>query len=269
MEKMLDVYQEIVSIMKKGERAAIASIVSTSGSTPRKVGAKMVIKENGNCVGTIGGGGIELDVITNQAPAVIKSGKSQLLHYDLAGKGEKAAMVCGGKMDVLVEPILPSETLFLFGAGHIAESTAKIAGMLGFNIVVIDPRPDYNNNERFPDVDNFIVDEYESAFTKLNIGPDSYIVIYTTGHVSDAECLHFAVKTDAKYIGMIGSKKKVIDVKERLLNKKVSPKKLDEVHAPIGIDIGAETPEEIAISILAEIIRVKRVGIKTHDSKKA
>lgn len=259
---MLDVYQEIINIMKGGERAAIASIVATSGSTPRKVGAKMVIKENGERIGTIGGGSVELDVVTKQGPAVIKSGKAQLLHYDLAGKGEKAAMVCGGNMDVLVEPIMPSETLLLFGAGHIAESTAKIAVMLGFTIAVIDPRPDYNNRERFPDAGMFIVDEYKDAFDKLNVGPDSYIVIYTTGHVSDADCLYFAVGTEARYIGMIGSKKKVIDVKERLLKKGVAREILDSVHAPIGIEIGAETPEEIAVSILAEIVRVRRLGDK-------
>jgi xanthine dehydrogenase accessory factor len=257
---MLEVYQEIIDIMKKGERAAIASIVATSGSTPRKVGAKMVIKENGDFVGTIGGGGVELDVVTKQAPAVIKSGRAQLFHYDMAGKGEDAAMVCGGNMDVLVEPIAPSETLFLFGAGHISEATAKIAKSIGFSITVIDPRPDYNNKERMPDVDTFVVDEYKDAFKKLNVGPDSYIVIYTTGHVSDAICLQFAVGTEARYIGMIGSKKKVIDVKDRLLKKGISREKLDAVYAPIGIEIGAETPDEIAISILAEIVKVKRMG---------
>jgi len=167
-------------------------------------------------------------------------------------------MICGGLMDVFLEPILSQETLYLFGAGHISQSTAAMAKMLGFQVVVIDPRPEYNNIDRFPNADSLIVEEYDSAFSKLNMGEDGYIVIYTTGHVFDEQCLEFAAGTKAKYIGMIGSRKKVKDVKERLLQKGVSPQQLERIYAPIGIDIGAETPEEIAVSILAEITKVKR-----------
>jgi xanthine dehydrogenase accessory factor len=132
--------------------------------------------------------------------------------------------------------------------------------MLGFRVVVIDPRPEYNNSERFPNADSLIVEEWESAFSRLIEDEDSYVVIYTPGHVLDERCLHFAIGTEAKYIGMIGSKKKVKEVKERLVQKGVSQQQLNKVHAPMGIEIGAETPEEIAISILAEIIKFKRTG---------
>jgi xanthine dehydrogenase accessory factor len=136
--------------------------------------------------------------------------------------------------------------------------------MLGFRVVVIDPRPEYNNSERFPNADSLMVEEYDSAFPKLGVGEGSYVIIYTTGHALDEQCLHFAVTTKAKYIGMIGSKKKVKEVKERLVQKGVPQRQLDRVNAPIGIEIGAETPEEIAISILAEIIKAKRIGGKSH-----
>ena len=132
--------------------------------------------------------------------------------------------------------------------------------MLGFRVVVIDPRPEYNNQERFPEADWLVAEEYESAFTKLDVDENSYIAIYTTGHVNDEKCLQFAVGTKAKYIGMIGSRKKAMEVKERLLQKGIPQSVLDKVHSPIGIEINADTPEEIAVSILAEVIKVRRTG---------
>jgi xanthine dehydrogenase accessory factor len=254
---MLEIYQELVNVISKRERAVLATVISSRGSAPRKAGAKMLIKKDGTFIGTVGGGGVEQQV-REKAIEVMNSGEPQIVHFDLSGKGEGATMICGGQMDVFLEPILPQETLYLFGAGHISQSTSAIGKMLGFQVVVIDPRPEYNNSDRFPDADSLIVEGYDSAFSKLNVDKDSYIVIYTTGHVLDEQCLRFAVGTKAKYIGMIGSKKKVMEVKERLLQKGVSQQQLDRVYAPIGIEIGAETPEEIAISILAEIIKVKR-----------
>ena len=147
--------------------------------------------------------------------------------------------------------------------------TAKIAKMLDFSIVIIDPRPEYNNKERFPDALTCIVDEYESVFQTLTIKPGSYIAIFTTGHLFDEQCLNFSLKTDApSYIGMIGSKKKAEDVKERLIKKGVSPEKLQKVNSPVGLEIGAQSPVEIAVSILAEIIKVKRLGNPTSIGSK-
>jgi len=260
---MLGIYQELVNVMSKRERAVLATVVSSRGSAPRKAGAKMLIKNDGISVGTVGGGGVEQQV-KEKAIQVMNSGEPKIVHFDLSGSGEEAAMICGGQMDVFLEPILPPEILYLFGAGHIAQSTAAMGNMLGFRVVVIDPRPEYNNSERFPNADSLIVEEYESAFSRLSVDEGSYIVIYTTGHVLDEQCLHFAVGSKARYIGMIGSKKKVMEVKERLLQKGVSQQQLDRVYAPIGIEIGAETPEEIAISILVEIIKAKRIGGKSH-----
>ncbi len=259
---MLEIYQELVNVIQKGERAVLATIISSRGSAPRKAGAKMLIKEDGTFVGTIGGGGTE-HKIRQKVTEVMKSGEPQIVHFDLSGKDEALAMICGGQMDIFLEPILPSAMLYLLGAGHTSQSTAKIGNMLGFRVVVIDPRPEYNNGDRFPDADSLIVEEYDSAFSKLNMEEDSYIVIYTTGHVADEQCLYLALSTKAKYIGMIGSKKKAEEIKERLLQKGVSLQQLDRVHAPIGLEISAETPEEIAMSILSQIIKVKRTGNRT------
>ena len=255
---MLEIYQEIVDLLARNERGVLATVIQSSGSVPRRTGAKMLIKHDGTFSGTVGGGGIELKVVQT-APEVIRSEQSQILHFDLAEEGEKGAMICGGQVDVLLEPILPLETLYLFGAGHISEAAAKLAKPLGFHIVVVDPRPEFNNVERFPEAES-IVEPYTEAFPKLNIGHNSYLVICTPGHVFDEQCLHFAVQTEAKYVGMIGSRKKVKDVKERLIKKGVLPQSLETVFAPIGLEIGAETPYEIAISILAEIVRIKRAA---------
>jgi len=254
---MLEIYQELVKVIAKGERAVLATIISSQGSTPRKAGAKMLIKEDGTFVGTVGGGGTEHQ-LRSKVTEVMKSGQPQIVHFDLSGRDGALQMICGGQMDVFLEPILPPETLYLFGAGHTSQSTATIGKMLGFRVVVIDPRPEYNNSERFPEADSLIVEEYDSAFSKLSVDENSYIVIYTTGHVIDEKCLQFAAGTKAKYIGMIGSKKKAKEVKERLIQKGVEPQQLDRSHSPIGLEISAETPDEIAISILAEVISVRR-----------
>ncbi len=254
---MLEIYQELVKVTSKGERAVLATVISSRGSAPREAGTKMLIKEDDTFIGSVGGGGVEHQ-IRHKAIEVMKSGEPQIVHFDLSGKECVAQMICGGQMDIFLEPILPPGTLYLCGAGHISQNTALIGKMLGFRVVVIDPRPEFNNGDRFPNADSLIVEDYAIAIPKLDINEDSYIIIYTPGHILDEQCLYFAAGTKARYIGMIGSKKKVKQVKERLLQKGISQQQLDRVYTPIGIEIGAETPEEIAISILAEIVKVKR-----------
>jgi xanthine dehydrogenase accessory factor len=254
---MLDIYRELIELISKGEQAALATVISSQGSAPRGAGAKMLIKKDHSVIGSVGGGGVEQQLV-QKAIEVMDSGVAQAVHLDLSGKGEEPTMICGGQVDVFIEPIQPQETIYLFGAGHVSQSTAEMAKMLDFRVVVIDPRAEYNNIDRFPHADVLMVEDYADVFTKLDPDKNSYIVIYTPGHVSDEQCLHFAVGTSAKYVGMIGSKKKVKEVKERLLQKGVLPGQLEGVHAPIGLAIHAETPQEIAISILAEIVKVKR-----------
>jgi xanthine dehydrogenase accessory factor len=256
---MREIYEEIVNIISRGERAVLATVISVEGSAPRGSGAKMLIKQDDTSVGSVGGGDLE-EQVRKKAHEVLDTGQQDVLHFDLSGKSEDTAMICGGETDVLLEPIQPLETLYIFGAGHISQNTTAIAKMLGFHVVVIDYRPDYNNRENFPNADALVVEDFEKAFTHLQVDSSGYIVICTHGHAFDAECLQFAVGTNAKYIGMIGSKKKVKDTKERLIQNGVAPDKLDQVYAPIGLEIEAETPEEIAISIISQIIKVKRGG---------
>ena len=258
---MLEIYQELVNVITRGERAVLATIISSHGSVPRKAGAKMLVKDDGSFIGTIGGGGTEYKV-SQKVAEVMKSGQPQIVRFDLSGKDQTLEMLCGGQMEVFLEPILPAETIYLFGAGHTSQSTTRIAKLLGFRVVVVDPRPEYNNAERFPEADSLVVEEYDDAFAKLNVDEDSYVVIYTTGHVVDEKCLQFALGTKARYIGMIGSSKKAMEVKQRLLQQGMPPEQVDTVRSPIGLDIGAETPEEIAISILSEIVKIKRAGLQ-------
>jgi xanthine dehydrogenase accessory factor len=255
---MADIYQEIVRVKEAGLEAALVTIVSATGSTPREEGAKMLVKPDGTIVNTIGGGSLEAQVI-KEALGVINQGKPKHMHFTLTDKeASEVGMICGGNVEVFIEPILTEPTLYIFGGGHISLSLAQMAKPLGFKIAVIDDRAEFANAERFPEAEMVLADDFTQAFPKLKIDKTSYIVIVTRGHQHDELVLEWAVTTPAKYIGMIGSKTKVKATYSHLLAKGVPQEKLDSVHSPIGLKIGAQTPEEIAVSILAEIIKVRR-----------
>ena len=255
---MDDIYQEIVRVKAEGGEAALATIVSASGSTPREEGAKMLVRPDGSISGTIGGGSLEAKII-EEAVRVIRQGKPKHHHFTLTDQeAGEVGMICGGELEVFIEPILTAPVLYIFGGGHISLPLAKMAGMAGFNIAVIDDRPEFANAERFPEADTTLAGDFSQSFGKVNIDKSSYIVIVTRGHQNDELVLEWAVGTPAKYIGMIGSKTKVKAVYDHLLARGISPQQLDKVHSPIGLEIEAQTPEEIAVSILAEIIKVRR-----------
>jgi xanthine dehydrogenase accessory factor len=253
---MQDVYKAAYKIISEGAEAAIVTVVAASRSTPRGVGTKMLVRADGSLTGTIGGGGVEAAAI-RIAANVIRTGKPELHHFDLVPDKEPG-MVCGGEMDIFVEPLALTPTLFIFGGGHISLAIAKIAGMLGFKIAVLDDRAEFANRERFPEAELVLAGDLEKAFSNLPIDRLSYIVIVTRSHKDDQKVLEQAIKTPARYIGMIGSKTKVKAIFKNLQEKGIEPKLLDNVHTPIGLEIYAETPEEIAVSILAEIIKIRR-----------
>ncbi|MBI4284780.1 MAG: XdhC family protein [Chloroflexi bacterium] len=255
---MIEIYQELVNVISRREKAILATVISSRGSAPREAGAKMLIKQDGSFIGTVGGGGVEKNVL-RKAMEIMGAREPQVVHFDLTGKPESVG-TCGGQMDVLLEPVLAPETVYIFGAGHISQPTAAIAKMLDFRVIVIDPRPEFNNSDRFPTADACIVEDYAQACPKLSVDEDSYIVICTPGHVTDEPCLKFAVGSKAKYVGMMGSRRKILEVKERMVQQGVPRELLDKIHAPIGVDIGAETPAELAVSIVAEIIKVRRMA---------
>ena len=255
---MSDIYQEIVRIKEAGEEAALVTIVSATGSTPREEGAKMLVRPDGTIAGTIGGGSLEAQVI-KEAVLVIKQGKPKHLHFTLTDKeAGEVGMICGGDLEVFIEPIMTAPMLCIFGGGHISLPLSMMGRLLGFKIAVIDDRADFASAERFPEAEIVLSDDFSKSFPKLKIDKLSYIVIITRGHKHDELVLGWAVGTTAKYIGMIGSQTKVKAVFSHLLAKGVSKAKLDSVHSPIGLEIEAQTPEEIAISIMAEIVKVRR-----------
>ncbi len=253
---MTDIYQEIVRIKSEGEEAALVTVVSATGSTPREEGAKMLVRGDGSIIGTIGGGRIEAQAIKEALETIIK-GRPQRLSFSLKEGGE-LGMICGGDTEVFIEPILSVPTMYIFGGGHIALTLVKVGKLLGFKIVVIDDRPEYANAQRFPEAELTLVEDFAKAFQKLKVDKSSYIVVVTHGHKGDETALEGALATKAKYIGMIGSQTKNQTIFSHLLSKGISQEQLDRVHAPIGLNICALTPEEIAISIVAEIIKVRR-----------
>ncbi len=255
---MSDFYEEILRIKTEGSRAAIATIVATRGSTPREVGAKMLIHENGKMLGTIGGGCMEAGV-WQEAMKVMKGNKPKTIHFDLTGReAEESGMICGGVMDIYIEPILPTPKVFIFGGGHVSLFVCRMSHMIGFQVAVIDDRPLFANQERFPEAEEVIAEEFPLALPKLLVNSSAYLVIVTRGHAYDQEVLEWALSKEVKYIGMIGSRKKIQTVFQNLREKGFTPGQLQRVHAPIGLNIGALTPEEIAVSIVAEMIQVHR-----------
>jgi xanthine dehydrogenase accessory factor len=249
---METIYETITEILRKNERASLATVVSKKGSTPARVGFKMIVLSNGDIIGTVGGGSIEYNV-RNMAIDVMKSGKPILASFDLNDENS----ICGGKMEVFIEPIVQSEKLFIFGAGHVGQVLCKMASMVGFSVIIIDEREEYANKSIVPEVDQIIVSDFTNSFQHLEIDDSSFVVIMTRNHAFDETVLELACQTKAKYIGMIGSKKKVRETFDNLRKKGISEEKLSSIHSPIGLDIGSETPAEIAVSILAEMIQIR------------
>ncbi len=258
----MDIYEEITRLRKEGRRGALATIINVRGSIPSFETAKMLVREDGSIVGTIGGGCVEAEV-WEAAREVMKSEKPQSLNFNLNNDPKyDTGLVCGGTLEIYVEPVLPVSTLYIFGAGHVAWSLYKTARMAGFDVVVTDDRETYANRERFPDARDVYADEYERVMPQLAPNDSSYIVIVTRGHRDDMRVLRWAAETPAKYVGMIGSQRKTIAIYKELEKEGIAAEKLARVFAPVGIDIGAITPEEIAIAITAELIAVRR-GSKT------
>ncbi len=255
---MPDFYEEILKLRSEGKSGALATIVSTKGSTPREIGAKMLILEDGKFLGSVGGGCMEAEV-WQEARKVMAEDRPKTIHLDLTGKNaEEGGMVCGGVMDVYIEPITPPPRVFIFGGGHISVFVSKMSTLVGFQVVVVDDRPQFANQERFPEADEVIAEEFPFVFPKLKVNKSSYLVIVTRGHAYDQEVLEWALGQEVKYIGMIGSRKKIQTVYDALKQKGIPPDQLQRVYAPIGLNIGALTPEEIAVSIVAQMIQVRR-----------
>jgi xanthine dehydrogenase accessory factor len=330
----MDLYAVIEDHLRRAEKGAIATIIRKSGAAPRGTGAKMFIAETGASYGTIGGGGVELDTI-REAGSIIASGKPSILEYRMDSSSvEASGMICGGNVDILiepvtqgqrdfyaalaelekkgkpglivttlsdtgfektvltdgkkvagdpvpdgvsehfpeylkhmgpsvegrmiVEPVLFSPAVYIFGAGHISLFLSKVVTMVDFSVTVIDDRSEFANTERFPEAEHVMVEPFDKVFDKLEFQGKEYVVIVTRGHAWDAVVLEEAMKRPTRYVGMIGSRRKTAIIIQHLRDKGIDPDRLAAVHSPIGLAIDAETPEEIAVAIVAEMISVRR-----------
>ncbi|WP_051229222.1 XdhC family protein [Paludibacterium yongneupense] len=254
----MDIYEEIVRLRQEGRNGALATIVNTQGSIPSYTSAKMLVRDDGSIAGTVGGGGAELEAI-RVAAEVIEQEKPRTISFDLNKQpGLDAGMVCGGSLEIYIEPLVAAPKLYIFGAGHTGLATYRVAQPLGFDVVVIDERVAFANRERFPDAVGIVTDELDAAMAHLTIKANSYIFIVTTGHQIDMRILRWATGTQARYIGMIGSRRKVTGIFHELQKEGIPAERFHNVHAPVGLDIGAQTPEEIAISVMAEMIACRR-----------
>ena len=275
----MDLYDEIVRLRKLGQKCAVATIVQVNGSIPSFESAKILVREDGSFMGTVGGGCVEAEV-WNAAREVIETEKPRHLSFSL---GQDAAydegLICGGQLNIFVEPVIPQPRAFIFGGGHVSKGISKIATLAGFSTSIIDNREAFANAERFPEAEATYAEEYEDVFPKLPVNSSSYIIIVTRGHRDDMRVLRWAVNTPARYIAMIGSKRKTISVVHELEKEGIPREAFEKVFAPMGLEIGAEMPEEIAISVVAEMIAVRRApdtdwrqlskSIFAHDRLKA
>jgi xanthine dehydrogenase accessory factor len=254
----MDIYEQIVQLRREGRRGAVATIVNVRGSIPSFRTAKMLVRDDGSIVGTIGGGCVEADV-WQAAREVMESEKPRTLKFDLNQDPKyDTGLVCGGTLEVFVEPVLPPAILYIFGAGHVALNLCRTAANAGFDVTVTDDRSSYATKERFPDAREVHAVDFDKAAQQLDPNEASYIVIVTRGHRDDMRMLRWAVQTRARYVGMIGSRRKVIEIFKTLQKEGLPAHLFDRVHAPIGLDIGATTPEEIAVAITAELIAIRR-----------
>ncbi len=240
-----------------GEPVALVTVVRAQGSTPQRAGAKMLVYADGRTVGTIGGGCYENDAFW-KAREAIGSGKTALLHYELNDDfAQENGLVCGGRMDVHIDPLSPTPQLYIVGAGHVGFHLARAAADAGFRIHVVDDRDKFANAERFPGAD-VVVQPIPEWLTQAAIPQSAFVVVVTRGHTHDLDAMRALTNRDVRYLGLIGSRAKVVRIFDMLLAEGVAAERLDRVHAPIGLEIGAVTPAEIAISILAELIAIRR-----------
>jgi xanthine dehydrogenase accessory factor len=254
-----EILQAQLELLESGQRGALATVVRVSGSTPQQVGARLLLREDGSSVGTVGGGAIEKAVVEALERA-LSSGTAELLTRDLT---QDLGMCCGGRMEVFIEPLAPAPRLWLLGAGHVAKPTAALARSVGFDVVVVDEREELNNAERFPEC-RLLLDDPSDALRREPLSARDWVLIVTHDHQLDERALQAAAGNQARYIGLVGSRRKVFRLVERVLAKRQGDVPVERVFAPVGLDIGAVTPEEIAVSIVAELVALRRGRPATH-----
>ena len=252
--KDLKLYEEIIRLTRLGEPFALATVTASSGSSPRKAGAKMLVRRDGSTLGTVGGGRVELETVQS-AQAALEEGEPRMLPFVLT---EEHGFACGGAMTVYVEPHGSAPHLVMFGAGHVGKAVADLAKRCGFRVTVVDERPECTGREALPFADEIICCTVAEAFGQLRLNDRSYVVIATPGHAHDFDAVRGALATPAGFIGLLGSRRKREALMHTLEREGVSPEQRKRVITPVGLEIAAETPEEIAVSIMGQLVRERR-----------
>ena len=252
-----DVFAAVAEALQRGEPAALVTIIRAQGSTPQRVGAKMLVFPDGRTVGTIGGGCYENEAFW-KARTAIETRQPVIARYELADDvAEDSGLICGGQMEVYIEPLEPAPELYLVGAGHVSYHLARAAHEVGFKLHVIDDREKFANAERFPHAGEIVVDAIPAWLEQADLPAHAYAVILTRGHRHDLDALRALASKPIRYLGLIGSRAKVARLTEVLEGEGVPAEQLRRVRSPVGLNLGAVTPQEIAVSILAELIGVK------------
>lgn len=254
-------YAEILEQQRAGRPCALCTIVRTQGSTPGKEMMKMVVRGDGSFVGTVGGGCLEAEVL-EAALACMKDERPRWLEFALNERDyPDSGLICGGKVEIFVEPIT-QPLAYVFGGGHISSAIARVASLVGFRVTVGDDRPGFANTEHHPDAHEIRCADFVEQVEAVAPAEDQYLVVVTRGHKDDGRILRALYERDCRprYLGMIGSRAKRATLFRELLEEGVSQDFLDRVQTPMGVDIGARTHEEIAVSVVAEMIRIRRGG---------
>jgi xanthine dehydrogenase accessory factor len=257
---MVSVYRALAELVERGESGALCTIIKSRGSVPRRTGSKMLVYADGKFIGTVGGGEVENRVI-QEALEAIREGKNRLLEYNMVNPQKGDPGICGGQLEVYVEPILAQPLLVVVGGGHVGIAVSHLASWLGFRVAVSDDRPEWCNPELHPDADEFFPVPMAELPNHLEITQNTYLVLTTRGVETDVKGLPRLLATPAAYIGIIGSKRRWITTRKRIMQEtEITEAELDRVYSPIGLEINAETPEEIAVSIMAEILKLRKGG---------
>ena len=254
-----EVFAALGEAMSRGEEVALVTIVSANGSVPQRVGAKMLVHADGRIVGTIGGGCYENEAL-QKAREALKTRKAYTVRYELADDfAAESGLICGGQMEIFIEPIEPSPAVYVFGAGHVGQFVGRVAHDAGFQVHVVDDRAKFANRERFPDATEIVVDDIPAWIMRTTLPSTAYAVVVTRGHRYDLDTMRALAPRTLRYLGLIGSRAKVKRIYDALIEESsVQVEQLEKIHAPIGLDIGAVTPQEIAVAIVAELIAVRR-----------
>ena len=257
----MEIYEEIVRLKKLGRSSALATIIESRGSSPQKQGAKMLVRDDGTTLGTLGGGCIEAEVVQHSLMAM-QDGRPRSVPFELNER--EGGLVCGGSVTVYIEPVFAAPRLVILGAGHVGKALATLARFAGFQVTVTDDRPEHANKDSVPDAHDIVVSDFPSVFSHVAADPGTCVVVATRGHNHDLDAVQAALRTSAAYIGLLGSRRKKGLLMNALRDAGFARADIERIVIPVGLPIGSVTPEEIAVSIMAQIIQHRREHAPGH-----